>query len=289
MPEMEFNRPDTLDDVLILLADTGSKNRLIAGGTDIVPGIRQGSARFKHIKRLIDIHHLSELNFIRVDKDYLRIGAAVTFTRIAGDEQIRKIAPLLADAAIKIGSVQIRNRATIAGNFVNNAPCADSVPPLLVYNARVKLVSRKTQREILLEEFLNGSYKTVLRADEVVSEIIIPRDAQNYHGTFYKLGRRRGVAISRISLALLMEFSGNVISDIRIASGAVAPVGIRLYELEKTFISKKMTTDRLKNLTQNLAEQILLVTGIRWSTPYKLPVLQHVFYQLMCDLTRKGL
>jgi xanthine dehydrogenase FAD-binding subunit len=289
MPEMEFIRPDTLDDVLILLAETGYKKRLIAGGTDIVPGIRQGLARFKHIRGLIDIHHLTELNFIRADKDYLRIGAAVTFSRLAWDEQVRKMASLLADAAIKIGSVQIRNRATIAGNFVNNAPCADSVPPLLVYNARVKLVSRKTQRELLLEQFLKGPYKTVLKADELVSEIIIPLDTQNYHGRFYKLGRRRGVAISRISLALLMQISGNVSSDVRIACGAVTPVGIRLRQLEKSFVNVKLSTDRLKILTQDLAEQILKVSGLRWSTPYKLPVLQQIFYQIMCDLTRTGL
>jgi len=289
MPEMEFTRPDTLDDVLILLAETGYKNRLLAGGTDIVPGIRQGSARFKHIRHLIDIHHLPELNFIRVDKDYLRIGAAVTFSRIAGEEQIRNIAPLLADAAIKVGSVQIRNRATIAGNFVNNAPCADSVPPLLVHNARVKLVSRKTQRQLLLEEFIKGPYRTALRADELVTEIIIPLDARNYHGIFYKLGRRRGVAISRISLALLMQTSGNVISDIRIASGAVTPVGMRFRELEKAFVNEKLTTDRFKILTRDLAGQILQVTGLRWSTPYKLPVLQQIFYQIMCELTGTGL
>jgi xanthine dehydrogenase FAD-binding subunit len=288
MPEIEFIRPDTLDDVLIQLAKTEYKKRLIAGGTDIVPGIRQGLARFKHIRGLVDIHHLAELNFIRADKDYLRIGAAVTFSRIAGDEQVRKRASLLADAAIKIGSVQIRNRATIAGNFVNNAPCADSVPPLLVYNARVKLLSRKTQRELLLEEFLQGPYKTVLRADELVSEIIIPLDTHNYHGRFYKLGRRRGVAISRISLALLMQTSGNICRDTRIACGAITPIGMRLHQLETAFISVKLTTDRLKILAHNLAEQILQVSGLRWSTPYKLPVLQQIFYQIMCDLTRTG-
>jgi CO/xanthine dehydrogenase FAD-binding subunit len=285
MAEMEFTRPDTLDDVLILLAETGYKNRLIAGGTDIVPGIRQGSARFNNIRRLIDIHHLPELNFIKADKNYLRIGGAVTFSRIAGEERIRKTAPLLADAAIKVGSVQIRNRATIAGNFVNNAPCADSVPALLVYNTRIKIVSRKSQRDLLLEEFLKGPYKTVLRADEIVTEINIPLDAHNYRGMFYKLGRRRGVAISRISLAVLMQTSGKDISDIRIASGAVTPVGMRFRELEKAFVDGEMTTDRLKILTRDLAGRILQVTGLRWSTPYKLPVLQQIFYQIMRELT----
>ena len=288
MTDMEFIQPDKLEDVLLMLAETGYRNRLIAGGTDIIPGIRQGSARFSNIRRLIDIHHLPELDFIKREKDHLGIGAAATFSRIAGDDRINETIPLLADAAKRIGSVQIRNRATIAGNFVNNAPCADSVTVLLVYNARIKIVSRKSQRELLLEEFLKGPYKTVLRADELVSEIRIPIDTLNYRGVFYKLGRRRGVAISRISLAVLLKRSGKKLSDIRIASGAVTPVGMRFRELENVASNQEITPEMLKKLTRSLAEQILQVTGLRWSTPYKLPVLQQIFYQLMCELTGTG-
>jgi CO/xanthine dehydrogenase FAD-binding subunit len=157
-----------------------------------------------------------------------------------------------------------------------------------VYNASIKIVSRKSQRELLLEEFLKGPYKTVLRADELVSEIRIPIDTLNYRGVFYKLGRRRGVAISRISLAVLLKRSEKKISDIRIASGAVTPVGMRFRELEKVASNQEITPERLKKLTRSLAEQILQVTGLRWSTPYKLPVLQQIFYQLMCELTETG-
>ena len=281
---MEFIRPETFNEALRLLGDTGKNTRLISGGTDIIPGIRQGSKRFTNIRRLIDIHHLSELEFISKEKENLRIGAATTFTRIAGNESVKKAIPVLAEAAKHIGSVQIRNRATIAGNFVNNAPCADSVPALLVYNARIKIISQKSQRELLLEEFLKGPYTTALKQDEIVSEICIPLDAQNYQGVFYKLGRRRGVAVSRISLAVLMQMSGKEISDIRISSGAVTPIGMRFRKLEQAFMNEKPTPVLLKKFACDLGEEILQVTGLRWSTPYKLPVIQQIFYQIMCDM-----
>lgn len=288
MVEMEFIRPETLNEALGLLGDNEKNTRLISGGTDIIPGIRQGSKRFKNIRRLIDIHHLRELDFISKEKENLRIGAATSFARIAGNESVKRAIPVLAEAAKHIGSVQIRNRATIAGNFVNNAPCADSVPALLVYNARIKIISQKSQRELLLEEFLKGPYTTALKQDEIVSEICIPLDAQNYQGVFYKLGRRRGVAVSRISLAVLMQMSGKKISDIRISSGAVTPIGMRFRKLEKAFINEKPTPVLLKKFARELGEEILQVTGLRWSTPYKLPVIQQIFYKIICDITEKS-
>ena len=113
MVEMEFIRPETLNEALGLLGDNEKNTMLISGGTDIIPGIRQGSRRFKNIRRLIDIHHLRELDFVSKEKENLRIGAATTFTRIAGNESVKRAIPVLAEAAKHIGSVQIRNRATM--------------------------------------------------------------------------------------------------------------------------------------------------------------------------------
>jgi CO/xanthine dehydrogenase FAD-binding subunit len=285
MCDMKLSKPDTLNDALDLLS--GRNARLIAGGTDIIPGLRQGSKRFKTIRHLIDIHHLPELRFINRDKDILRIGAAVTFSRLSEDKLIEKHVPVLAEAARHIGSVQIRNRATIAGNFVNNAPCADSVPSLLVHNARIKIVSGKNQRTLSLEKFLKGPYHTALKNNELVTEIQIPMDTTGYKGIFYKLGRRRGVAVSRISMAILAQMSKGMIHDIRLASGAVTPVGMRFSALEKEMTGQEVSTVLLKQCAHQLGKEILSVTGLRWSTPYKLPVLQKVFYQLLHDLTGK--
>ena len=279
--EFDFIRPADLDEALGILAAGDEAFKPLAGGTDIVPGLQQGSHRFAGIKKLVDIHHLPELNTVRETETGISIGAAVSFTAIQHNPLIREHFPLLAKAVSTIGSVQIRNRATIAGNFVNNAPCADSVPPLLVYDAEIRIRSAGHERKLRLEEFLVKPYRTQLQPDELVTEILLPAPPAGYRGDFYKLGRRRGVAISRITLALLLKMQQETIEDIRIAAGAVTPIGKRFPGLEDFAKGKKTTSDFLKELAQKLGQKVLDTTGLRWSTPYKLPVTQQMFYQLL--------
>ena len=344
--KFEFVQPEDLRETVELLDkhQKQGKARLIAGGTDIVPGFQQEASRFKDIDLLIDIHGLKELKIIKREDNHVIIGAGVTFSQLIKHPLIKELFPLLAKAAGSIGSVQIRNRATIAGNFVNNAPCADSVPPLLVYDAEIQIHSSNKKRNLSLEDFLlipcetlsirqasemkptkerhpddrewvggaapsfrqtsemkptkerhpddrewvggAAPYKTQLQPDEIVTRVVLPVPGKDYRGDYYKLGRRRGVAISRISLALLVDIQDSVIRDIRIASGAVTPIGKRFKQLEKLARGKKATTDLFKQLARELGQQILDITGLRWSTAYKLPVVQQTFYQLLesvCD------
>jgi CO/xanthine dehydrogenase FAD-binding subunit len=286
--KFEFIQPKDLRETLDLLDKHQEQGnaRLIAGGTDIVPGFQQEASRFKNIDFLIDIHGLKELKIINRENNHVTIGAGVTFSELTGHPVIKELFPLLAKAAGSIGSVQIRNRAAVAGNFVNNAPCADSVAPLLVYDAEIQIQSSNKKRKVSLEDFLLKPYKTQLQPDEIVTRVVLPLLGNGIRGDFYKLGRRRGVAISRISLALLVDIQDSVIRDFRIASGAVTPIGKRFKQLEKLARGEKVTTDLFQQLSQELGQQILDITGLRWSTAYKLPVVQQMFYQLLeniCD------
>lgn len=281
IPDIEFIRPDTLEETLSLLEENDGTARLLAGGTDILPGFQQDASRFQDIRALVDIHHLEELRTIRPEKQGLIIGGAVTFSEIVNSPLVKAEYPLLAKAVSTIGSLQIRNRATIAGNFVNNAPCADSVPPLLVYEARVRIQSRNSIRELPLQELLLRPYQTQLAVDEIVTAIVLPPIPAGFRGTFYKLGRRRGVAISRITLAVLARIEDAVIKELRIASGAVTPIGIRFRRLEDAARGQAADSKTFKKLAQDLGNQILDVTGLRWSTAYKSPVVQQMFYQLL--------
>lgn len=281
MPSLEIISPKNLNDALNLLSGKEKNVHIIAGGTDVIPGLNQGSNRFKDIKLLIDINRVPEVKGIHADKEKISIGAAETFSDILQNEIVEKKFPLLWKAVSTIGSVQIRNRATIAGNFVNNAPCADTVPVLLVYNATIEIESLSSKREIGLSDFLSAPYKTKLNTDEIVTRINIPFASKELTGNFYKLGRRRAVAISRITLALLMSSNDKIIDEIRIASGAVTPIGTRFFDLEKFAKGKKADEQFMKELSGKLGEQIIKVTGLRWSSEYKLPVVQQMFYQLL--------
>jgi carbon-monoxide dehydrogenase medium subunit/xanthine dehydrogenase FAD-binding subunit len=286
MPSLEILFPKDLHDALNTLALNQENVHIIAGGTDVIPGLNQESNRFKNTRLLIDINKVPEVKGINVGTEKISIGAAETFSNILQNEIVQIKLPLLWKSAGTIGSVQIRNRATLAGNFVNNAPCADSVPVLLVYNATVVIESLTSKREIPLNDFLSAPYKTKLNKDEMVTRINIPIPSKKFAGDFYKLGRRRAVAISRITLAMLISLNDNLIEEIRIASGAVTPIGTRFFDLENFAKGKKADEQFLKELSRKLGEQIIQVTGLRWSSEYKLPVVQQMFYNLILSAAK---
>lgn len=285
-PKFNYVAPVSLNQALKILSENKSKAKILAGGTDIIPGFHIESRRFIDTELLVDIKKIKGINEIKERKDSVEIGACVTFTQLSENEIIKKYFPLLSKAAESVGSVQIRNRATVVGNFVNNAPCADSVPPLLVYDAKIEVQSLKRKREISLQKFLIKPYTTALKKNEIVTKIIIPKPGSELKGDFYKLGRRRAVAISRISLAVLMKKKNGLIEEIRIASGAVTPIGTRLYDLEKFAKGKPANSETFKELSIQLGEKVLEITGLRWSSEYKLPVLQQTFYQLLEKVSR---
>jgi len=287
MPSVEILIPKNLDEALGILSNQNRNLRIIAGGTDVVTGLKQESNRFINTEVLVDINRIAELKGIEQRNGRISIGAASTFTEIFKNRIIESELPILKKAVATIGSLQIRNRATIAGNFVNNAPCADTVPALLVYNATLEIESINSKREISLQEFLQGPYKTQLKRDEIVTRINVPVPPKNFVGDFYKLGRRQAVAISRITLAVLMGLKEKKINEIRIASGAVTPIGIRFPELEKFAKDNEVSDNFLKSLASKMGEEIIKSTGLRWSSEYKLPVVQQIFYQMLNGISKK--
>lgn len=285
IPELKIYKPKNIDEALVLLNEHNSDIKIIAGGTDVVPGMQQGSVRFKNFSSLMDTGNIHDLQKIELCDNKICIGAGVTFSDLNRNKLVKKYFTLLAESAGKVGSKQIRNLATVGGNIVNNAPCADSVPPLLVYDAQIKIRSTKSERIIKLEEFLIKPYKTELQPGEIVTEIILPIIDDNYLGEFYKLGRRRAVSISRITLAVLLKCAKGTITDLKIASGAVSPIGKRIYKVEEYAKGKTISEELLKELATMLGREILGKTGLRWSSPYKLPVIQQMFYQLLFNLS----
>ena len=288
IPEIEYIRAKDIQEALHILNDKNDKTKIIAGGTDIITGFQQGFSRFAKINKLLDIAQLNELKSISINEDSFEIGAGLTFSEIIANNNIATAYPLLVKAASTIGSVQIRNRATIGGNIINNAPCADSLSPLLVYDACVRIRSNKGSREVLLKDFLLKAYQTQLKQNEIVTHIILPKISKEYIGEFYKLGKRRGVAISRLSLAVLIRCKKQIIEDIRIAGGAVTPVAMRFSNIENIGIGKEVSNKLLISLSQEIGKTILNVTGLRWSSAYKLHVVQQSLYQLLVNVCKKS-
>lgn len=284
-PDITYYHPQTVLEALERLQELPGETRVLAGGTDIIPGFQQNSRRFNSIENLVDISDISDLKEIYRRDSQIHIGAGSSFSGIMRHELTRTHLPLLVQAASKIGSTQIRNRATLGGNFINNAPCADSVPPLLVYDARLLVRSIGGEREMSLAEFLLQPYKTQLQPGELVTQVIVPVPDTQLRGQFYKLGRRQAVAISRLSLAVLLKTADGKFSDFRLASGAVTPIGTRMTKIEQMAAGMEISQSNLRKLAVKIGEEVLAITGLRWSSAYKVPVLQQTAYQLLCQLT----
>ena len=217
MRAFAYERPARLDDAIALLADQGPDARLLAGGTDLIIRIRDGSMRPRTV---IDVKGIAELDGDISDADgHLAIGARTVMTDIAADERIQREYAALAQAAAVVGAVQIRNRATLAGNLCNASPAADTAPALLVYDASVVAVGAAGSRRIPVDEFFVRSGVTTLARDELVTAIELPRPTAPWGSVHVRRTRRRGHDLASVTLACAVRADGVT----RLAYGSVGP------------------------------------------------------------------
>jgi CO/xanthine dehydrogenase FAD-binding subunit len=246
-----YLRPSTLDEAVHVLANSGGQ--ILAGGTDFFPSLGDRPVT----GTVVDISGLGELKGIVTEPKYIRIGGLTTWTEIV-KTPLPRCFDALKDAAREIGGIQIQNRATVGGNLCNASPAADSVPPLLTLDAEVKLVSQAGRRRIPLADFIVGNRKTLRRPGEILSQIFVPRTAENATSTFLKLGARRYLVISIAMVAVVIqEDSHGRVADARVAVGSCSAVAQRLAELEQALIGASVasglgslaTADHLKDLS----------------------------------------
>jgi len=216
--------PQTLEEALDALSTHAAlgPTRLVAGGTDVLVEIEHGAPPPRTI---IDISRLPGLDRITMTDDMVHIGPLVTHNLAVADPIINQHAWPLLRASWEVGSPQIRNRGTIAGNIATASPANDTIPALWVLDARVTLASAAGRRTLAFPDFFHGVRKTDLRPDEMIADISFPVPPASARGTFIKVGLRRAQAISLINIAALLDFDGDVVTDARIAFGSVAPCG----------------------------------------------------------------
>jgi CO/xanthine dehydrogenase FAD-binding subunit len=223
-----------LDETLRLLAEPQA--RVLAGGTDLFPGAGDRPLQGP----LVDISSLAELRGITETEDHFRIGGATTWRELARAPLPACFAALRA-AAREIGAVQIQNRATLAGNLCNASPAADGVPPLLVLDAEVELVSLLGVRRLPLRDFITGNRRTLRRPHELLTAVLVPRPSATGRSTFLKLGARRYLVISIVMAAVLLDAGPDGrIARARVAVGACSAVARRLPLVEVALLSRAL-------------------------------------------------
>src|SRR4030043_676246 len=261
MKKFEYFKPKTLEEALALFAKYGEKARWLAGGTDVIVMIKQKTISPDILISLQGIPGLDQIKF----NGSLSIGPMVTHRMIEKSELIKKDFSALADAVSWLGSIQIRNVATIGGNICTAAPSADTATPLLVLGTQVNIKSLKEERIIPIEEFFKGPGESVLKTGEMVKELIIPKVLPNTGSAYYKLQRRLALDLPILGVSVLLSLDKNkvtcsdllctaspistilhkmeddeiVCKDVRIALGVAAPTPMRGLKAEALPQGKK--------------------------------------------------
>jgi carbon-monoxide dehydrogenase medium subunit len=215
---------------------------------------------------VVDIKGLPELApGIAVSDGVVRIGATTVLTSVTADERVRAWFPALVEAVQVVGSIQIRNRATLPGNLVNASPAADTAPPLLVYGASLEIVGAGGARNVPLTEFFTGPGRTVLEPGELVSAVLLPVPAEAVGSAFGRMTRRRGVDLATVNLCCSVSASGVT----RFAFGAVGPRPFLVTDESGTLADPATPADVRDEALRALTSQATPISNVRASRDYR--------------------
>jgi len=254
LPRFKYLAPKTIKEVCKLLSQYKGRVKIIAGGTDLLVKMKDRELTPQY---LVGIKKIESLDYIHYNPvTGLRIGTLTSNQSVANSPIIREKFAILSKAADEIGSPQIRNMGTIGGNLCNAVPSADMASPLIALKATVKLLSFKRERTIALEKFFVGPGETVLKADELLTEIQVPNLSPRTGGTYLKLYSRGSVDIATVGVAAVLTIGKNDNCDsIRIALAAVGPTPLRAKEAEEIIKGKKIENGIVEKAAQAAAEE----------------------------------
>ena len=231
-----YLRPKTLDEAVSLLASSGGQ--ILAGGTDFYPALGDRQP----VGRVIDITRLREIHGVSFDPDLIRIGGLTTWTEVLRTP-LPRCFDALKGAAREVGSVQIQNRGTVAGNLCNASPAADGVPPLLALDAEVELVSATGRRRVPLAQFITGNRRTLRRPEEILVAVVVPRRLEQAASAFLKLGARRYLVISICMVAAVVQADkAGRVAEAHVAVGSCSATAQRLADLERDLVGRPVRT-----------------------------------------------
>ena len=265
---MKFNyqKVNTVSEALEVLSRDNKKSKILAGGTDLLVMIQENIISPDEV---IDISSIEELKGIEESSGRIRLGALVTHGRIADSNLLREKAVPLVESCSEVGSPQIRNLGTIGGNLVMASPSGDSLPALYVLGAEVILASKEGERSIPIEDFLIGVKKSVIRPDELLVAISFPGMSADDRGFFKKLGQRKALAISKVSISAIVSLRDGVVTSVRIALGAVATTVIRTPRTESFLVGQALTPEVISEAARLCSEESRAITDIRSTAGYR--------------------
>ena len=265
---MDYLRVTSEAELAAALREDGAV--FLAGGTDLLVKMRAGALR---PRLLVDAARVDSLRQLSDRPDGLWIGSGARLEDVLASDAVRRDYPLLAAVLHSLGSVQIRNRATLGGNLANASPAADGVLALIAYDGKVALATQTGERTLDVSEFVRGPRRTALAAGEYIRSIWLPAPRSDWVPFFHKVGRRQALTIAIASVGGLLAERDGVIVDVRVVAGSVAPAPLRLHPVEDLVVGRPVDRTLLATASEAARKAVAPIDDVRASAPYRRDVI----------------
>ncbi|MBL7213400.1 MAG: FAD binding domain-containing protein [Desulfobacteraceae bacterium] len=276
MQNYQFHGPRTVGEALNILSERGDGCRIIAGGTDLIPALRNEDILPDSVLNILEI---DELTGISEEGDTIRIGPTTTFTEIIQSQVIKRSLPLLVEAASSVGGPTIRNRGTIGGNICNGSPAADVLPAVVALDGELELQSKALGTRIIpAAEAVEAPYQTRFNRDELLTGILIKKLPSETRYAFEKLASRNAMARAYMNISIVLKLDEKgAFSDLRIVPGTLEAVARRMSAAEKILMGRQPED----SLVEEAADAFVGDLAGVWIPDYKLPVARSVFKRVL--------
>jgi carbon-monoxide dehydrogenase medium subunit len=277
MQSFEYRKAYSLQEALEAASASKEASAFLAGGTDLLVQIREGR---KQPRYLIDVKGIQEADGLILSGDDLSIGALASIRTLETSPSVLEKVPLLAQAAARLGSVQIRHRATIGGNLCNASPSADMAPALLALEAQAEICGKTGRRVIDLDKFFVGPGATGLGDGEILTRLKIPLSRKRHGAEYYKLSTRKAMDLAFVGVAVFLELDGgDRISKARIALGAVSPTPVRVPSAEKRLEGEVLSLEAARESGELAAQSCKPISDLRASAKYRREMVRELCLQ----------
>ncbi len=283
--KFDYYEPKSLNEAIEILSKYGSDAKILAGGTDLLILIKMGVLKPRCI---VNIKKISDLYGIREQGDQLIIGALTKLRTLEKSKVIKENFTALYEAVKSMASVQIRNMATIGGNLCNASPAADTAPPLMVFNASLKIVGLNGEKIIPITSFFKGPKRTILKHDEILTEIILSCPGNRTGSAFIKIART-AMDLAKVNVAVkLVIGEDNVIEDVAVALGSVAPTPIRAFSVEKYLRGKIFSEEIALEASKLVVKDISPITDARSTVEYRRHISKVITYEALVKAFKRA-
>jgi len=266
LPALQYHRPGSLAQACALGRELGESARFLAGGTDLLVDLKQRRVQVQHV---VALDGLGELKRIRVEGGMIRIGALATLTDVAESAAVVEHAPGLAEAILTMAAVQIRNRATIGGNFCAAVPCADTPPMCIAYGGSVTIVSSTGDRVVPAEAFFRLPRRSVLEPGELLADVLLPLRKPGRGAAYARFSRRRSMSLAVAAVAARVDLDGGRVREARVAMTSVAPTPMIASEAGAMLAGQEPTDDVIQRAARCAASEARPISDLRGSAEYR--------------------